>query len=82
MTEKKLARIILTLIEAHGKCWISDQILADVFDLRTDRSDGLKPLFEPGQEALASFCRRYWLKMEPGHIPGRTIFVKQKTAVK
>ena len=76
-TEKKLAALILRLIDAQDRCAIHNTILDKVFDRRPDRLDELKPLFDPYQERLKAFCNRYHLVVVPGNPPGRTIFTAQ-----
>jgi hypothetical protein len=74
MTEQRLATMILSLIKSQGKCLISDHILDELFDLRSERLEALKLLFDPTQERLAAFCTRHGLKMEQSNLRGRTIF--------
>jgi hypothetical protein len=78
MTERQLVKMILSLIEAQGRCLINDQLLSEVLDLRPDLSiNKIKPLVDPFQERLAAFCIRYQLRIEPSTINGRTLFVAQ-----
>jgi hypothetical protein len=80
MTEKKLADMILRLIDAQGKCVISDDLLREALDRRSDASAELKPLIAPYDEQLAKFCSRNRLTAVPGPVRGRTVFARSESA--